>query len=454
MLAFVMATLISGLDGGVAQALVHEVDVHSESMRNLEELCDGVGPRLTGSAGLHRAQTWAAAKLTAAGATNVHLESFALGKPWQRGSERARLLNGNGLPFDIAQWGWSTGTAGVVRGPVVVLDAPTLAQFEAVAASLAGKVVLLKRRPQPTEAERGDVPAFRERMGKLWGSTAYVAVLVPSERESELLEMAGGPFLKLKDRVAFIGRDQAALFERMIARGVTPQVELVLGGAFGPTAVNEANVVAELLGTERPDEVVILGAHLDSWDLSPGATDNGAGVVAFVEVVRAMHALGLRPKRTLRVVLFAGEEQGVLGSKAYLAAHAADMARIQAVFVLDAGAGQVVALADGKVDAWAEALTAAVAPTEAVGLGPIEVAYARASGSDQEVFRAAGVPAFSARQEQGDYWSHRHHSRIDTLDAVKPESLKQATQVSALVAWGLLNGDSLPHEPPDPNPVL
>lgn len=426
--------------------LMNEISAHSELMQNLEELCDRIGPRLSGSRSLQKAQTWAVAKLRAYGATNVHQEPYALGLPWHRGPARAHLVEGSALEFEIAQWGWSEGTPGPVRGEVVVLDAPTLAQLEAAAPRLAGKVLLVKARPRATDEERKNLPAYRARLQKVWRSVPYVAALIPSQMEAGLVEMAGGPNSTVGARIAFIAKDQAAMLERLVAHGLKPTLEIELGGSFGSKPVQEHNVVAEWPGAELPGEVVILGAHLDSWDLGSGATDNGAGVVAFMEVMRALHAAGLTPRRTLRLVLFSGEEQGLLGSTAYLAAHADELERVQAVLVLDAGAGRIVAMSDGQVDSWAEALTVALKPTEVIG--PIDVSYARASGSDQETFRRAGLPAFVPRQEPGDYWSHTQHTRLDSLEHVKPADLEQATQVMAVLAWRLLDGPKLPHVAP------
>ncbi len=422
--------------------LLAEIQAHAALRPNLEALCDDVGPRLTGSPGLERAQAWAMATLRRGGAEQVHLESYDLGRPWRRGVARARLLNAHGGALSIAQWGWTEGTKGVVRGDVVLLETPTLRDFEAMAPRLRGKVVLVKTRPRATPEERKDLKAYWARLTKAWRSVPFALVLVPSEKAAGLSDMAGGPDFLYTSRTAFISAEHAAQLRRLIARGIVPRVEAELGGGFGPKPVKAGNVVAELPGSEHPEEVVILGAHLDAWDLGNGATDNGAGVVALMEVLRAVKAAGLRPKRTLRLVLFSGEEQGCLGSKAYLAAHRSELERTQAVLVMDAGSGRITAMADGQVDAWAERLQAI--------LGDLPVDYARPGGSDQETFRKAGIPAFSPQQEPLDYWTHTQHTPLDTVDHVVEADLLQATQVMALAAWGLLNGPRLPHVAPDP----
>jgi carboxypeptidase Q len=162
-------------------------------------------------------------------------------------------------------------------------------------------------------------------------------------------------------------------------------------------------------------------------------------------VLRAYHALGLRPRRSLRLVLFSGEEQGLLGSRAYVAAHRDALARIQAVLVQDTGAGRVVGFPDMKSDAWYAALTRAVAP--AASLGPLDIVYGPSGGSDFEPFAEQGVPAFPALQDERDYRTHTQHSQVDSFDHVDRASLVQAAQVLAVVAWGLANGERLPHGP-------
>jgi carboxypeptidase Q len=207
-----------------------------------------------------------------------------------------------------------------------------------------------------------------------------------------------------------------------------------LTGGFGGNPAEAHNVVADLPGTDGSGEAVIIGAHHDSWDLGSGAKHNGSGTVVMLEVLRAMHASGLKPKRSLRVVLFSGEEQGLLGSEACVAAHRAELAKIQAVLVQDAGAGRIMGFTDMKVEAWYTALSAAIAP--AAQLGALDVAYAIAGGADQSSFFDEGIPAFVALQAVLDYRSHTQHSPVDSIDHVKQADLVQSAQVMAVTAWG------------------
>lgn len=429
-----------------AQRLIQEIGEHSGLMANLEELCDGIGPRLTGSRRLRMAQAWAAKKLEAYGAVNVHEEAYDLGRPWVRGVARARLLNANGQSLSIAQMGWTKGTKGAVRGDVVLLDVNTLAAFQAVAPSLAGKVVLVVNRPRANDEERKDLKAYTAKLRKIWQGARAALVLLSSDKTNGLQNMGGGPGTPYPGPTAFISQPHAHLLRRLLARGIRPRVEAELGGTFGQRQVQAYNLVADLQGTENPEQMVIVGAHLDSWDLSTGATDNGTGTVVAMEVLRAMKAQHLRPKRTLRVVLFSGEEQGLLGSKAYLAAHADELKHIQAVLIDDGGSGRISGFPDMEVEAWDAPLTAAMAPAK--GLGAENLPWGIMRGSDEESFFEQGIPAFGPLQDPLDYQSHTHHTEMDSLDHVVSADLTQGAQVMAVMAWGLLNGERLPHQVP------
>lgn len=411
-------------------------------MTNLEQLCDDIGARLTGSPQLARAQQWAMARLRADGAVNVHLEGYDMGRPWRRGGARARLLNANGMALDVVQKAWTDADAGPVRAEVALLNVKTLDEFKAAAPGLRGKIVLVESAPKATPAQRKD-PAYFVAAAQAVRAARLAGVLLISTKDHGLRDMWGGPRSLFGRNAAIVTREHAALLKRLLARGITPQVELELTGRFDARPALAYNVVADYPGGDASGEMVLLGAHLDSWDLGEGATDNGAGVVAMLEVLRAWHALGLHPQRSLRVILFSGEEQGLLGSRAYVAAHRAELARIQAMLVLDSGAGRITGIPDMKSDAWYAGLSRAVAP--AAALGPVDIVYGPAGGSDFETFVNEGVPAFPAMQDERDYRSHTQHSQVDFFDHVDRAGLTQAAQVLAVVAWGLANGERLPH---------
>jgi len=231
---------------------------------------------------------------------------------------------------------------------------------------------------------------------------------------------------------------------RQVTRKEPVRLELSLGGAFSAKPVQAYNVVGELRGTEKPDEVVIVGAHLDSWDLGTGATDNATGSAVALEVLRALQATGLKPRRTLRVVLFSGEEEGLLGSRAYVEAHKAELDTLQAVIIHDMGTGMVRGFdLQAREDARGF-MAQAIAPLN--DLGVRELSLRTMNGTDHAPFDRAGVPAFAAIQDPVDYFEGTHHSQMDYPDHLQPDQLIQGAQAMAVTAWELLNMDGrLPH---------
>jgi carboxypeptidase Q len=208
-------------------------------------------------------------------------------------------------------------------------------------------------------------------------------------------------------------------------------VRLRLDGRLGPRAEG-VNTVASMPGTEAPQEIVLIGAHLDSWDLGTGADDNAAGSAAVLEAARLLAQVKAQPRRTIRFVLFSGEEQGLRGSKAYVERHREELPRHSAVFVLDTGTGRVDALAlQGRAEV-EPVMRQVLAP--AVPLGVVDTDLRLEWDTDHIPFDAAGVPAFCFEQVQHDY-SRVHHSEADTLDKTIPDELEQAAVVLALTAY-------------------
>jgi carboxypeptidase Q len=224
------------------------------------------------------------------------------------------------------------------------------------------------------------------------------------------------------------------------------RVELNLQGSLGGQPKEVYNTVAEIRGSGQPEEVVIVGAHLDSWDLGTGATDNGTGSVAVMEAARALQKLGLKPKRTIRFVLFSGEEQGLNGSKAYVQAHKDELARISGVLVHDTGTGKVLTVGLMGNYGLKETMDRALYPlAELAGIS--ETSLRSEGGSDHVPFDRAGVPAFWCMQDPADY-DKTHHSQADTLDRVRWDELMQGAQVLAVFAYNVAElPEMLPRKP-------
>jgi hypothetical protein len=286
-----------------------------------------------------------------------------------------------------------------------------------------------------------DLPYILKEAGAL-------GTLVDGSKEHGLMTMSGSPNRVSPLPNLVISNEDYALLARLITSGTTPRLEGRVENRLGKKPVQQWNTVAEIRGTELPGQTVILGAHLDSWDLGTGVTDNGTGSMVVLDAARAIVQSGLKPKRTIRFVLFSGEEQGLLGSRAYAEAHAATADSIQAVLVLDNGTGAITGQAlQGRRDLeglWRELL----APL--ARLDADSVRDANKMGTDHLSFLPYGVPGFNFDQLRRGY-THTHHSQTDTYDKAIAGDLKQATAVMAVTAYELANlPELLPRGPQSP----
>jgi hypothetical protein len=465
----------SDVDTSGAGALIAQAMDHSEVMANLRHLTDIIGPRLSGSAAMRRANDWTAERFRAYGLTAA-LEPYTFGVTWERGSASLRLVAPFSRAITAQSWAWTAGTGGkTLTGPVVLVDLSTPDSLAAFRAKVRGAWVLPRSsypvwNPDGPEMTADDSSRLAETLrlrGQASADTSAAAVLarrqfaidlpyalkaagalgtlVDGSKEHALMTMSGSP-----NRVAplpnlVIAHEDYTLLERQLLAGVIPRLEGRVENAIGRAPVEQWNTVAEIRGAERPGQVVILGAHLDSWDLGTGTTDNGTGSMVVLEAARTLAQSGLKPKRTIRFILFSGEEQGLLGSRAYAAAHAADADSIQAVLVLDNGTGAIRGQAlQGRSDLeglWRSLLS------PVASLGADSVRNATKSGTDHLSFLPYGVPGFNFDQLPRGYF-HTHHSQSDTYDKAVPDDLKQAAAVMAVTAYELANlPDLLPRGP-------
>ncbi len=427
--------------------VIAEIRDHQQAVSNLQYLCDEIGPRLTGSARLVTAHEWMEGRMKSYGLVNVHREAYDFGPSWTRGVETARIINHNGLNLQVAQMAWSPATHGPLKGEVVLLGGKTLEEMLGLIGHLKGKIVLMGSFPK----SEGDPKGRREKMMKLFGAIrteGIAAFLMGSEKEGGFLTMTGSPkggrFLP-NVPAAFMNREHVNILKRLLEKHGSLELELNLGGVASEKPVQAYNSIGEIPGSERPEEVVILGAHLDSWDLGTGATDNGTGSVAVVEALRAIQAAGVKPKRTIRVVLFSGEEQGIFGSKAYVKAHKDELKNIQAVLIDDLGTGKVRGFAmEGREDL-RPFMAEAIAPLNEMGVR--ELPLEASEDSDHAPFVEEGIPAFFSIQDNEDYFTATHHSQADTFEHVKPEALVEGATAMAVTSLGLADmGPRLPHK--------
>jgi Zn-dependent M28 family amino/carboxypeptidase len=248
--------------------------------------------------------------------------------------------------------------------------------------------------------------------------------------------MSGGPEGIHPFPYVVVPHETYASFHRLLARGERVAIEADIRNRFTDSTTVH-NVVAEIRGRERPDEMVIVGAHLDSWDLGTGATDNAGGVAAVMAAARILRDAGVQPRRTVRFVLFTGEEQGLYGGLAYVRAHAAELSQVQAVLVLDNGASRIDGMSlQGRAE-YEDAWRSLFAPLQA--LGPFTVRHRNKGGSDHRPFVAHGVPGFNYDQEEGRGYDETYHNELDTFTHAWPRELQQAATVMAAHAHALAN---------------
>lgn len=429
-----------------------ELQNHSHAMADLQVLCDEYGPRLTGSESLRKAQAWAMQKLKEYGAEQVHEEAYDFARSWTRGTDSARLLTQSGMRLNVAAMAWNPGTQGPIRAEVVDLEGPATELIPRLLTAK-GKILRFGNIEAPKVDPTGEV---RGTFVKTLKDCGAVAILWAGNHRDGKMTMMGSPkddyftFLPPFPRLpfGFIQPEHGLMLHRLLQAGKRVELELNLGGTFSSHPVQATNVVGEILGSEKPEEVVIIGGHLDSWDLGQGASDNGTGAIAALETLRAIKASGVKPKRTLRVVLFSGEEQGEYGSKAYVKAHEKELANVQAVLVHDSGSGKVKGFTVQGREDLIPFLSQAITPLASTGV--TDIPFTLHEQSDQDPFVELGLPGFFAVQEDSDYNTSLHHSQVDTFDRVKAEDYLQGIQAIAQTGLFFANLEArLPHRKPE-----
>src|SRR5262245_56204105 len=414
-------------------------------------LTDRIGPRLSGSPGAEAAVAWAIEEMRRDGLANVRGETFMV-PHWVRGEETVTIVKPVERPVVATAVGMSVPTPpGGVTAEVV--EADSFETLRALGERVRGRIVLFNRetRVDRDGAGYGDTSALRGRGPSEAARLGAVAVLVRSLGTLRARLPHTGALRYLDDAPAIpaaaIAEEDALRLHRFLAAGETVTVRMTLGCRTLPD-VPSANVVAELPGHDLPGEIVVVGGHLDSWDLGNGAVDDGAGVVAAMETLRLLKQAGLVPRRTIRAVLYMNEENGARGGPAYFEAHRDELARHVAAIESDGGAGtpngfQVVAGPGGV-----EAVRALARHLAAAGSGAGAADASESAGVDIDPMKAAGVPLLGMRQDRTHYFDW-HHTMADTLDKVDPRELAENVAALAFMAYALAEADEpLPRPPP------
>ncbi|MFY9551327.1 MAG: M20/M25/M40 family metallo-hydrolase [Thermoanaerobaculia bacterium] len=397
----------------------------------LEILTDTVGGRVTGSKESLAASELIHRTLKQAGYTNARFEEYPLESRWTRGPASGRIVAPIERAIVVGSYAWVPGTAGEISVPLVDVGAPKTLDLPAPAAKLRGAAVLI----DPQKVGRDPSFVMREVLARKLAEAGAAAMLIPSDKPHRMVyTSAFGFYPKGRLPVISVAKEDALLLRRLLAKGPV-RLALDVRNTFDTSPYRERNVLADLPGT-NPDEVVLLGAHLDSWDPAEGANDDGSGVAAVLEAARILKSLGVQPRCTIRFAFFSGEEEACLGSRAYVAAHEKELDRLRAVLVMDSGAQAPRGVElHGRADL-EEPMKKLLAPL--APFGAANVSLDATFDRDHAPFLVAGVPALTLWVEEGDYDVH-HHAVTDTLDKVDPRLLATDTAVMAIAGWELAN---------------
>ncbi|MCI0702721.1 MAG: M20/M25/M40 family metallo-hydrolase [Planctomycetia bacterium] len=480
--------------GDVDRMLIAEIKTRSEIMKNLQYVSDFIGPRLTGSKNMEKANKWTAEKMKAYGLENVRMEPWEIPVGWQRGKATMKLLEPDtGHALTIASRGWAPGTKGKVTGNVMIVKAKTKAELQAYKGKLKNAVVLLsapstvrpvqdpvpakktpkdepkkdepkkdepKKEPSKLDNPSDDIGGggwVREEQPPGFQFAAELLAFLKDEGAACAVSDAGKPHGLLVttgnwgrgDRITaqegfplvFMVHEHYSLLYRLASREKeVTRVEVEIENKFIPGPITVYNTIGEIRGSEKPDEIVVVGAHLDSWDLASGTTDNGTGSCIVLETARAISLLaknGQRPRRTIRFCLFTGEEQGLWGSKKYVEKYKADLPKHSVALIHDTGTGKVVGFGlQGRKNVL-PVLEPQLETLKTVdGWKGLDTGGIR--GTDHLPFEKEGVPGFACRQDMEGY-RLTHHSQSDTFDKAKEPNLIQGAQVMAVTAVRIAN---------------
>jgi carboxypeptidase Q len=414
---------------------------------NLRRLTDEIGGRVPGTPAMQKAVDWGVDAFKAAGADSVHTENFALPISWAEGATEVSVAAQNGekavAQFRVRAVSIAWAPALTLRRHVRVIDVGDgTAEDFARAGNVSGALLLVHseemKKWQDLFAEYLRAPGIIERAvaGKA------LAIAFQSTRPHDLLYRHANASDGELDRLpmVLVAREDAGRMARLLASGQTLYSDIAIPNRVGGP-ITAANVVAELRGSEKPDEFVVLGAHLDSWELGTGALDNGCNAALVIDALRAIKASGLRPRRSIHFVLFSGEEEGMVGSRAYTLAHNAQLDKTAGVVIFDSGVGRVTGFSLGGRHDVVDATTALVAPLKQFDATTLTTDADW--GTDNFDYLLQGVPTFVANQEEYNYLLN-YHAMSDTFDKVDLAQLKKHVAEAAALTFGIANAAARP----------
>src|SRR5579859_4712173 len=487
---------------------------NSKIMEIASGLMDQIGPRLTGSPNAKKANDWTREKLAEFGLANSHLESWGpFGRGWSNEYTNVRMVSPDVATLIAYAKAWTPGTDGAVRGKVMRVKINTPQDLAKYKGKLAGKILLVGDDPEVkpsveplseryNEKSLGDIENYQipsERNLQLFAQFAQRArqqrqinKFFDEEKPLAIIDHSrgniGGGTVFVQQGGSYkvgqtVGTPQITLateqwtrIARILAAKKDVELELNVKNTFydGPDAMTQNDTIAEIPGTDKKDEVVMLGAHLDSWHAGTGATDNGAGTVVMMEAVRILKALDVKPRRTIRIGLWSGEEEGLLGSQWYVIHHFGsrppmdtpatqgvptlrrreagpvtvkpEQAKVSVYFNIDNGTGKVRGIYMQENAAVQPIFEAWIKPFADLGMNTLTMR--NTGGTDHQSFDAVGIPGFQFIQDPLEYETRTHHSNMDVYDRLQPEDLKQmAVIVASFVYNAAMRYEMFPRKP-------
>ena len=520
---------VENLDLTMYQRIREEGLEHSHIMEYASGLADGIGPRLTGSPNLHKANEWTRDQFTAMGCTNAHLEDWGeFGMGWRQLNTWLRMSAPDTAVFIAQALPWSASSQGAVSGQAVWVDAKDEKDLEKYKGKLAGKIVffgemrevkpvdkpLFERRDDANLKSTVEYPVqvgpheeffadfikrleFREKAGRFFADEHAAGIVVPS-RDGRNNGGSGGTifddggsgmgwFTYKREHaeplpIVVTAIENYGRVYRLLKANVPVTVEMDVETEFTGDHEHGFDTIAEIPGTDPKlkDELVMVGGHLDSWASGTGATDNGAGTVVAMEVMRILNALKVQPRRTIRVGLWTGEEQGEFGSYGYVRQHFGyvplseapdqvklpeflrkpagpaiikpEQMKISGYFNVDNGSGKIRGVYLQQNAAIAPIFQQWIAPL--ADLGVTTITMRDTGGTDHEAFDSVGIPGFQFIQDMLDYGSRTHHSNMDVYERLQPDDLAQAATVEAIFVYNAAMRDQMLPRKPVPHPEL
>ena len=502
--------LAQSVDRTVVNQIIDQGINHSEVMPTAEYLSDVIGSRVTNSPGMRKAEEWTQSRFKAWGLTNVHKEGFDFGRGWWIERSSVRMVAPRPLQLTAIPIAWTPGTNGPLSAPVIVAPISKEADFAKWKGKLAGKIVML------TLPGTGDEPAnppfkrytgedlakldqfqqprydpegadrrlkrldYAKKLDAFLKAEGAVAWVQKSRLDGKLVHGEGYLFGK-GDTPALPGVEIAAEDYRRLARlakiGMAPTLEIDSKVHFEDGDTQAYNIIAEIPGSDPKAGYVMAGAHLDSWHAADGAADNGAGTAMIMEAARIIAATGIKPKRTIRFALWAGEEQGLLGSLAYVEEHLATRgspsdpkqtgmkryygwndrwpitpkpgySELAAYFNIDNGSGKLRGIYAENNAAVVPIFREWLAPFASMGAST--VAIQKTGGTDHVFLQAIGLQGFQFIQDPLDYFPRVHHTSVDTFDHLKGDDMRQASTILASFLVNAANADKPLPKPPLP----